>query len=106
VTQFDLRSFVVQKDADQEAVDFDKVEGAVSVRSWQAGDRFHPLGAPGTKKLQDFFTDAKVPESERYFIPIVEDARGILWVVGLRLDERARITARTKQVLKMRFRRT
>ena len=105
-SQFDLQLFIVRKEADEEAMDLDKVEGAVRVRSWQAGDRFRPFGARGTKKLQDFFTDAKVPESERYFIPIVEDARGILWVVGWRLDERARITARTKHVLKMRFRRT
>ncbi len=100
---FDLRQFVAGKSAHEEVMDGERIEGAVRVRAWRFGDRFHPLGASGKKKLQDFFTDVKVPEGERRFIPIIEDVKGILWVVGFRLVERVRVTAQTRRILKMRF---
>jgi len=60
------------------------------VRTWQPGDRFQPAGMQGSKKLQDFFVDKKVPKSERHQIPIVvnEEDR-ILSVGNLRLDKYA-----------------
>ncbi|HXT68885.1 MAG TPA: tRNA lysidine(34) synthetase TilS [Vicinamibacterales bacterium] len=62
------------------------------VRNRRPGDRLHPLGAPGRRKLQDVFVDRKVPRLERDTVPIVTDARGeILWVAGVALSERCRI---------------
>ena len=55
---------------------------AVTVRTRRPGDRFQPLGMTGTKKLQDFFTDAKVPREQRDHIPLLVCERGIAWVVG------------------------
>lgn len=69
------------------------------VRTWQPGDRFHPMGAPGTMKLHDFFINEKVPRHERRRVPIVADAQGIVWVVGHRIDERSRVTASTRVAL-------
>ena len=76
----------------------------LSVRNWQAGDAYQPLGAPGTRKLQDLFTDAKVPPVERHARPVVcygsPLAPQIAWVVGfppadaLRLPESASIALR------------
>ncbi len=53
------------------------------VRAWRSGDRLQPLGLVGTRKLQDVFTDAKIPRAERQRIPVVEGPRGIAWVGGL-----------------------
>ncbi|HEY7676205.1 MAG TPA: tRNA lysidine(34) synthetase TilS, partial [Candidatus Methylomirabilis sp.] len=72
------------------------------VRAWRFGDRFRPLGLRGTKKLQDFFVDAKVPRPARGRIPLVVSGERILWVVGHRIDEAARITAATRRVLRLR----
>jgi tRNA(Ile)-lysidine synthase len=59
------------------------------VRTWQAGDRFFPHGMGGkSKKLQDFFTDRKVARHERGKVPLLVAPEGILWVVGMRQDER------------------
>jgi tRNA(Ile)-lysidine synthase len=59
------------------------------VRAWQAGDRFSPHGMKGkSKKLQDFFTDRKVARQERGKVPLLVAPEGILWVVGMRQDER------------------
>ncbi|NTV43329.1 MAG: tRNA lysidine(34) synthetase TilS, partial [Syntrophobacteraceae bacterium] len=68
-------------------------------RHWQPGDRFQPLGLRGTKKLQDFFVDSKIPRSMRQEIIIVCDTEKICWIVGHRLDERAKVTGETSVVL-------
>ena len=75
-------------------VDFDTITYPLCVRNRRPGDRFRPMGLGGTKKLQDFFVDEKIPRAERDEIPLVCDRQGILWVVGHRLDERARVPAR------------
>jgi len=70
-----------------------KVTGIIPlyVRSWRAGDRFQPKGLQGTKKLQDFFTDQKIPRRLRHKIPIVvnKDDR-IVSVGNLRYDQSAK----------------
>jgi len=62
----------------------DGLEGPLLVRGWRPGDRFRPLGAPGTRKLQDAFTDAGISRPERHRRPVVCDPTGgIVWVPGL-----------------------
>ena len=65
-------------------------EGA-TVRNWQPGDRIQPLGMSGTRKLQDVFTDARVPRHWRGRIPLVVTPRGIAWVVGGRIADWAAV---------------
>jgi tRNA(Ile)-lysidine synthase len=86
-------------------LDADITGGDLLVRSRRPGDRFRPLGLAGEKKLQDFFVDARVPRSERDAVPLVCGEPGIVWVVGHRIDERARVTESTRRVLRLRFRR-
>ncbi|MBI5167248.1 MAG: tRNA lysidine(34) synthetase TilS [candidate division NC10 bacterium] len=86
-------------------LDMAKVRPPLSLRSRETGDRFYPLGVGGQKKLQDFFVDAKVPRYERDRTPILVDSEKILWVVGLRIDERAKVRADTEQVLVVEARR-
>jgi tRNA(Ile)-lysidine synthase len=69
--------------------DADRFSEPLLVRAWQAGDRFSPHGMKGkSKKLQDFFTDRKVARQERGKVPLLVAPEGILWVVGMRQDER------------------
>ena len=63
----------------------DALGGAATVRTRRPGDRFQPSGMTGTKKLQDFFTDAKIPRDQRDGIPLLVCQRGIAWVVGHRV---------------------
>jgi tRNA(Ile)-lysidine synthase len=51
------------------------------------------------KKLHDFFVDAKIPRELRHQIPLVLHAGQIAWVAGLRIDDRMRISAKTKRML-------
>lgn len=73
------------------------------LRRRRPGDRFQPLGMEGGKKLQDFFVDEKVPRSERDRLPLVVSPRGIVWVVGQRLDGRFRVRPQTRQLLHLRW---
>jgi len=75
----------------------------IIVRSLHPGDRFQPLGLAQTKKLGRFMIDAHIPRSQRCNIPIVCAPRGIIWVVGWRLDERFKVTDETRRVLRLQF---
>lgn len=67
---------------DREALGHD-----VTIRTRRDGDRFQPSGMGGTKKLQDYFTDVKVPRSGRDSVPLLVCERGIAWVAGHRVAE-------------------
>ena len=53
------------------------------------------------KKLSDFFIDNKLPLHEKENIWLLESGNNIVWIIGLRLDERVKITEKTKQVLEI-----
>lgn len=59
------------------------------VRRWKDGDRFQPSGMKGSKKLQDFFVDEKIPKYDRQQIPIIVDENDDIICIGdLRFSER------------------
>jgi len=87
--------------ADEEWMDYDCVVRPLVARGFQVGDRFHPLGAPGTKKLAEFFIDQKIPPAERIRTPILCDRQGLLWVIPHRIDDRAKVTKKTRQLLQV-----
>lgn len=88
---------------DRILVDADRVTQPLMVRNWLPGDRFHPCGMGGhSKKLQDYFTDLKIPIAVRSRIPLVVAPEGILWVVGYRQDDRWIPTAETERYLVFR----
>ena len=58
---------------------------ALSVRGRKPGDRMSPFGMEGTRKLQDIFTDAKVPEAERDSYPVIVCGDEIVWLPGYRI---------------------
>ncbi|UCG32513.1 MAG: tRNA lysidine(34) synthetase TilS [Phycisphaerales bacterium] len=83
----------------QERLDFDRLTLPLVVRGARAGDRFVPLGAPGHKKVADFFVDQKIPPQQRRRTPILCDRSGPLWVIPYRIDERVKVTDRTTRLL-------
>lgn len=84
-------------------MDADKVAWPLRLRLWLPGDRFRPAGMRGSKKLQDFFIDSRIPREERHAVPILCDRDKICWVAGLRLDERVKAGPDTKRVLTARL---
>ena len=72
--------------------DLTAIGDEVTVRAWRPGDRIQPLGMQGKKKLQDLFTDLRVPRTWRGRVPIFESGNGIAWVVGHRIADWAKVT--------------
>jgi tRNA(Ile)-lysidine synthase len=80
-------------------LDAGKAPFPLTVRAREDGDFFYPSGFGKRKKLQDFFVDEKVPRDERDLVPVVASGDDIVWVAGMRGDERFRPTWETKSFL-------
>ena len=81
-------------------IDYSTLAKQLVIRNRNEGDRFVPLGMRGSKKVQDFFIDEKVPLEERDFVPMVESGGKIVWVGGMRIDERVKVTPTTTRAVK------
>jgi tRNA(Ile)-lysidine synthase len=80
-------------------LDMDRMDPPLTVRNRRPGDRFHPLGAAGEKKLKEFLIDAKVSRGQRDQIPLLVSKGEIVWVVGYRIHERYQVREETQKVL-------
>lgn len=89
------------KPAEEEYLDLDRIRAPLQVRGRMPGDRFHPLGAPGHKKLKEFFRRKGIPPAHRDRIPIVESREEIIWVVGLGISELACVKDGTLRFLRL-----
>ncbi len=85
----------------KEYISADKIKSDFILRRWKDGDRFCPLGMKNSKKLSDFLTEQKVRSSEKKEQLVLSNAGKIVWVVDIRIDERYKISAKTKKVLEL-----
>jgi tRNA(Ile)-lysidine synthase len=83
---------------DQALFDRDLLRPPLVLRGPERGERFRPLNAPGSTLLSDLFTNRKVPRERRRSWPVLADAEGIVWVVGLAVADRVKITPATRRV--------
>jgi len=82
--------------------DIEEVSLPIRVRNRKDGDRFIPLGMSGFKKVKDFFIDEKLPLEQRDMVPVITDKNDkIIWLAGLRMDERVKITDKTNKIGKI-----
>lgn len=82
-------------------VDADAVRRPFCVRQWRAGDRFHPFGMEHSRLVSDFLKDADINPVEKRNVHLLVDADGqVVWVIGLRIDHRVRVTMSTVSILK------
>ncbi|MGA2279060.1 MAG: tRNA lysidine(34) synthetase TilS [Verrucomicrobiota bacterium] len=89
-----------------ESFDADRVGGKITLRHWRPGDRFQPIGLKSPAKLQDLFTNQKIPRARRRELMAAAAENGeIFWVEGLRISENFKLTRRTKRRLIWRWQR-
>ncbi len=79
--------------------DLDKVAFPLTVRKWEQGDRFCPLGMSQQKKVSDFLIDNKIPLNLKDNVKVLVSNGQIIWVIGHRIDDRVKISKSTIQTL-------
>ena len=96
-------SFILHKDKHIACLDADKVKLPLTIRKWQVGDKFIPLGMNGKKKISDYMTDKKFSlfQKENQYVVCSEDK--IVWLVNERCDNRYRITDQTRRILLLKI---
>lgn len=90
--------FRIQKSPAYAFLDEELLLFPLVLRRWQEGDIFVPLGMKTKKKLSDFFIDNKFSLAEKEDTWVLVSGEDIVWIIGYRIDERYKITAKTKQV--------
>lgn len=73
----------------------------ISIRTWQEGDFFYPLGMKGKKKLSKFFKDEKLSLVEKENVWLLYSNSDVVWVIGRRADNRFKVTEKTQDILKI-----
>ena len=85
-------------------LDANLIQYPLTIRRWKEGDYFYPLGMQGRKKISDLLIDMKMPLPEKDNIYILEMNGKIIWIIGLRIDDRFKVTESTVEVLIIRKR--
>ncbi|HUA38682.1 MAG TPA: tRNA lysidine(34) synthetase TilS [Candidatus Sulfopaludibacter sp.] len=99
------RNLTLGRETDCEYFDADRVGKEITLRHWRAGDRFQPIGLDSAVKLQDLFTNQKIPRRRRRDLVVAEAANGrIFWVQHLRMAELFKLTRETRRRLVWRWR--
>jgi len=92
-----------EKDESVAYFDPETVGFPIEVRNFKPGDRFSPLGMTTSKKLQDYFTDIKFPKFLRSRVPIFISNGKIMWLGGIRLDNRFKVTDKENELLMIKL---
>ncbi|MBD3414337.1 MAG: tRNA lysidine(34) synthetase TilS [Candidatus Aminicenantes bacterium] len=90
---------------DRKRAFFDRaqLEFPLEVRSRQPGDRYRPLGSPGRQKLKELMRARRIPESDRDQCPVFLSGGEIIWVLGLPISEKHKVTDSTEKVLQIKI---
>lgn len=97
------KKFSIRPDPSIAQIDADKLSWPLRITRWQQGDYFFPLGMTRAKKISDFFIDEKVPVYRKQKVPLLRSGDQVVWIVGMRLDNRFKIDKNTKNILEIHF---
>ncbi len=93
-----IENFSLNNASDIAQLDYEKLRFPLQLRPWKKGDAFMPLGMRHKKKISDFLIDLKVPLPQKEQVLVLTSHDEIIWVVGFRIDNRFKISPKTKIV--------
>ena len=96
-------TYQISRDRNIAHFDASKLYYPLTLRHWRNGDTFRPLGMKGFKKLSDFFVDNKLSRSEKEDVWVLESGGEVVWIVGLRIDDRFKVTETTDEILEVNY---
>ncbi len=91
--------FTIPETSNIACLDADRISFPMIIRKWKHGDCFYPLGMKQKKKLSDYFIDKKYSIMAKESCRILESDGKIVWIINDRIDNRFKITSRTKKAL-------
>ena len=97
------KEFDLKKNRNIAYFDYDRLTLPLTLRIWNAGDWFIPFGMKGRKKLSDYFSDSKLSLVDKEKTWLLCNGDDIIWIVGMRTDDRYKITKTTKHALAVNF---
>ncbi|WP_289046130.1 tRNA lysidine(34) synthetase TilS [uncultured Olleya sp.] len=103
VLSFETVATIEKSDPSTIYIDKEKLKLPLTVRHWQEGDYFYPLGMRGKKKLSKFFKDQKLSVLAKQKVLLLCSQDKIVWVVNHRADDRFKVTSQTKSILKIKL---
>ena len=83
--------------------DADTLAFPLTIRPWQTGDRFRPIGMRGTKLVSDLLNDLKLTRTEREQTAVLLSGNQLAWVIGRRMAHEFRITDATERIIRISF---
>lgn len=95
--------YVLSRDTNIAHIDASKIYFPLILRRWRNGDVFRPLGMKGFKKLSDFFVDNKLSRTQKEDIWVMESGGEIVWIVGMRIDDRFKVVPETEEILEINY---
>lgn len=91
------------EDLENEYICGDKIELPLRIRGWKRGDSFYPLGMKTAQKLSNFFINQKISRVDKNKIPLILNKEEIIWIAGLRLDQRYRISDKCRKIFLLKI---
>jgi len=89
---------LIDRSSENAVLDFDLLDFPLTLRNWERGDKFMPLGMQHFKKISDYLIDNKVPLIKKGKVKVLCSRGKIVWLVGFRIDERFKVRPTTRKV--------
>ena len=103
-SNMDYKAFetIIFEKENEISLDLDKFQFSLTIRKWEQGDYFYPIGLNGKKKLSKYFKDEKFSLNDKENTWLLCSNNNIVWVIGKRLDDRFKITKKSTNILKIK----